>query len=173
MRCQETEGVRKALFTYRPRSGTSTTYPLYAAAYSGGTSQRTVRHRRHQTPPARPLTSTAQRRTPSMPPSAGWAPAPAGVATPTDPGKPGSAAHPAAGQDASSPGSTAPGLVLYAYAQIGIRLPHLAHDITYNSGGQVIRGTWPDEAGRRDRLLLHTRGPRVSTPASTWATAAW
>lgn len=27
---------------------------------------------------------------------------------------------------------------LYAYAQIGVRLPHLAHDITYNSGGRVI-----------------------------------
>jgi len=30
------------------------------------------------------------------------------------------------------------GLVLYAYAQIGIPLPHLAHDITYNSGGQLV-----------------------------------
>ena len=30
------------------------------------------------------------------------------------------------------------GLVLYAYAQIGIHLPHLAHDISYHSGGQPI-----------------------------------
>ena len=30
------------------------------------------------------------------------------------------------------------GLVLYAYAKIGIHLPHLAHDISYHSGGQPI-----------------------------------
>ena len=30
------------------------------------------------------------------------------------------------------------GLVLYAYAQIGIRLPHLADDISHHSGGQPI-----------------------------------
>jgi cell wall-associated NlpC family hydrolase len=30
------------------------------------------------------------------------------------------------------------GLVLYAYAQIGIHLPHLAHDISYHSAGQPI-----------------------------------
>ena len=43
------------------------------------------------------------------------------------------------GQDARGVvGFDCSGLVLYAYARIGIRLPHLAHDITYNSGGQVI-----------------------------------
>ena len=30
------------------------------------------------------------------------------------------------------------GLVLYAYAKIGIHLPHHAHDISYHSGGQLI-----------------------------------
>lgn len=30
------------------------------------------------------------------------------------------------------------GLVLYAYAQIGIHLPHVAHDISHHSGGQPI-----------------------------------
>ena len=30
------------------------------------------------------------------------------------------------------------GLVLYAYAQIGIQLPHFADDISYHSGGQAI-----------------------------------
>jgi hypothetical protein len=43
------------------------------------------------------------------------------------------------GQDARTVvGFDCSGLVLYAYAQIGIALPHLAHAITYNSGGQVI-----------------------------------
>ena len=43
------------------------------------------------------------------------------------------------GQDARNVvGFDCSGLVLYAYAQIGVSLPHLAHDITYNSGGQVI-----------------------------------
>jgi cell wall-associated NlpC family hydrolase len=43
------------------------------------------------------------------------------------------------GQDARSiVGFDCSGLVLYAYAQIGVSLPHLADDITYRSGGQVI-----------------------------------
>ena len=43
------------------------------------------------------------------------------------------------GQDARSVvGFDCSGLVLYAYAQIGVQLPHLAHDIAYHSGGQVI-----------------------------------
>lgn len=43
------------------------------------------------------------------------------------------------GQDARSiVGFDCSGLVLYAYAQIGIRLPHLADDITYRSGGQTV-----------------------------------
>jgi len=43
------------------------------------------------------------------------------------------------GQDARHiVGFDCSGLVLYAYAQIGISLPHLAQDITWHSGGQVI-----------------------------------
>ena len=43
------------------------------------------------------------------------------------------------GQDARGiVGFDCSGLVLYAYAHIGIRLPHLADDITYRSGGQTV-----------------------------------
>jgi len=43
------------------------------------------------------------------------------------------------GQDARTiVGFDCSGLVLYAYAQIGVSLPHLADDITYRSGGQII-----------------------------------
>jgi NlpC/P60 family/Transglycosylase SLT domain len=43
------------------------------------------------------------------------------------------------GQDARNVvGFDCSGLVLYAYAQIGVSLPHLADAITYRSGGQLI-----------------------------------
>lgn len=43
------------------------------------------------------------------------------------------------GQDARNiVGFDCSGLVLYAYAQVGVRLPHLAHAITHSSGGQLI-----------------------------------
>ena len=133
------DGVRAALYAYNHAGWYVNDVLYYAAAYTGDDL-------------AADPCLTANTNTTNQPVTAGTGPASAAVnaalqwiGTPYSWGG-GNSHGPTTGiccspggQDARhTVGFDCSGLVLYAYAQIGIPLPHLAHDITYNSGGQVI-----------------------------------
>ena len=128
------EGVRKALFAYNHALWYVNDVLYYAAAYSGGDVAENPCVTDGTDASGAPLTGAG-----AVNAALRW------LGTPYSWGG-GNTNGPTAGICCSPGGQDAryivgfdcSGLVLYAYAQVGISLPHLAHDIAYNSGGQVI-----------------------------------
>jgi cell wall-associated NlpC family hydrolase len=132
------EGVRKALFAYNHALWYVNDVLYYAAAYSGGDLAENPCVTEGTETTGTPLTGTGPA-TDAVNAALGWIGTRYswGGGTPSGPST-GICCSPHGQDGRLVNGFDCSGLVLYAYAQIGVRLPHLAHDITYHSGGQVI-----------------------------------
>ncbi len=132
------DGVRKALFAYNHALWYVNDVLYYAAAYSGGDVAENPCITDDTDTKGTPLTGTGPA-TDAVNAALRWIGTRYswGGGTPSGPST-GICCSPGGQDGRVVTGFDCSGLVLYAYAQIGVRLPHLADDITYNSGGQVI-----------------------------------
>ncbi len=132
------DGVRKALFAYNHALWYVNDVLYYAAAYSGGDVAENPCVAGDTATSGTPLTGTGPA-TEAVNAALRWIGTRYswGGGTPSGPST-GICCSPGGQDGRVVTGFDCSGLVLYAFAQIGVRLPHLAHDITYNSGGQVI-----------------------------------
>jgi cell wall-associated NlpC family hydrolase len=132
------DGIRRALFTYNHALWYVNDVLYYAASYEGDDLAANFCVTNDTTTTAGPVTGTGSA-IDAVRAALKWLGTPyswgGGDANgPTT----GICCSPSGHDDHHIVGFDCSGLVLYAYAQVGIRLPHLAQDISYSSGGQAI-----------------------------------